>query len=286
MSRKVPLSDFRAVRIVLEPDDFALGGDEPDPPPSDQVSRETWSSITGLPDNVAIRTSDHNGKALAEAYRLWGQWHEALPEPQDAIFTPMLDAADDLQSSIFSALHGYYRTGFSALRNVLEVTTIGACGCLQNNHRYAAWRTGAAEFKFGTACDQLYNEPALGQFNARMRGAGYQSLWDQKQGALPGGYSRRLYRDLCNYAHSRPGFTDGDLWQSNGPIYVGRVFQDWYYAYLQTVSLCCISVLLAWPKGDRSALTGLLTDDPQVLPGCLTDLGVATRDHVVGVRRV
>jgi hypothetical protein len=99
-----------------------------------------------------------------------------------------------------------------------------------------------------------------------MRAAGYQSLWDAKQGPLPGGYARQLYGDLCNYAHSRPGFTDGDLRSSNGPIYVGRVFLEWYYAYLRTVSLCSISTFLARPSGDRSAFADLFTDDPKVLP--------------------
>jgi len=68
MSKKLALTDFRAVRVVLEPEDFALGGDEPDPPPSDLIAAETWSGITVLPDDVAIRTSDHNGLALGEVY--------------------------------------------------------------------------------------------------------------------------------------------------------------------------------------------------------------------------
>ena len=33
MSRPLPTIDFRAIRIVLEPDDFALSSGEPDPPP-------------------------------------------------------------------------------------------------------------------------------------------------------------------------------------------------------------------------------------------------------------
>jgi hypothetical protein len=37
VSKPMPLEDFRAVRIVLEPADFALGDDEPDLPPSDVI---------------------------------------------------------------------------------------------------------------------------------------------------------------------------------------------------------------------------------------------------------
>lgn len=64
MTKELSQSDFRAVRIVLEPEDFALGADEPDPPPSDLIAEKTWHGIMDLPDDVAIRTSDHNGKLL------------------------------------------------------------------------------------------------------------------------------------------------------------------------------------------------------------------------------
>ncbi len=266
MSKQLPLSDFRAVRIVLEPDDFAFGSDEPDPPPSDLILKKTWFGIMNLPDDVAIRTSDHNGKFLGEVYWLWGRWIDATGEAEDALFVPMLDAHDDLQASFFDSLHGYYRIAFSALRNVIELMTIGTCGAITKTTLYKGWRNGSTEFKFGTACDLLSNEALLSTFNDGVRAAGHQSLWDAKQGALLGGYARRLYRDMCNYAHSRPGFTDGDLRRSNGPIYVGSVFWDWYCAYLRVTSLCSILMFLARPNGDRSAFADLFTDDPNIIP--------------------
>jgi hypothetical protein len=42
--------------------------------PTDLVDEETWSGITHLADDVAIRTSDHNGLRLALLYSLWGDW--------------------------------------------------------------------------------------------------------------------------------------------------------------------------------------------------------------------
>ena len=131
MSKLMPLEDFRAVRIVLEPDDFAGGDGEPDPPPSDPVGKDAWLGITGLPDDVAIRTSDHNGKALAEVCSLHSGWLAAIGDDADTLFDPMLDAGDDLQNSVFNALHGYYRAGFLALRSVVELMTIGALGAPQ-----------------------------------------------------------------------------------------------------------------------------------------------------------
>lgn len=268
MSKKMPLSDFRAVRVALEPADFALHSGEPGPPPSDLIMEKVWSGIMDLPDDVAVMTSSHNGKVLGEVYWIWGRWIEATGdgESPDELFAPMLDACDDLQTSTFNALHGYYRAAFSSLRNVLERMTYGAWKILCCDPE---GKVGShVEFKFGESCNQLSREPSLSEFNKRMR-AGGQSLWDTKRGALPGGYVRRWYRDLCNYAHSRAGFTDGNLWESNGPIYVHKAFWDWYCAYLRTVSLCSILMFLARPHGDRRLFADLFTRDPDVIPADL-----------------
>jgi len=37
-----------------------------------------------------------NGEILAEVHSLWGDWIEAIGEPQDTLSVPMLDAADEL----------------------------------------------------------------------------------------------------------------------------------------------------------------------------------------------
>lgn len=226
-----------------------------------------------LPDDVAIRTSDHSGKILGEVNWLCGRWIEVADETEEALFSPMLDAHDDLQSSIFDALHGYYRSAFSAFRNVIEVITIGTCGALTHTPRYKKWQDGLAEFGFGAACDLLSNDDALATFNGTMRSEVNQSLWDAKQAKLPGGYGRRLYREMSNFTHSHSGFTDGDLRSSNGPIYVPSAFWDWYCAYLRTVSLCSILISLARPHGDQSVLVDLFTNDPTVLPVDLLHAG-------------
>lgn len=269
MSKRMPLNDFRAVRVVLESDDFALGSDRPDPPPSDLISQDTWRGIVGLADDVAIRASDHNGRVLGRVYWLWSQWLAAIGEEHDALFGPMLDAADDLQTSIFNALHGHYRAGFSALRNVLELMAIGTSGSfLHSSQAYAAWRSGSSEFSFGKACDHLSQEPMVNAFNTHLRRSGGQSLFDakDKKADRDGGYARQWYTALCGYAHSRPGLTDGDLWRSNGPIYVAKVFRDWCCAYLRTVSICSVLVLLCRPGDDRGQAMKLSTDDDTVVP--------------------
>jgi hypothetical protein len=269
MSKKMPLNDFRAVRVVLEPDDFALSSDDPDPPPTDLISPDAWRGIIVLPDDVAIRASNYNGGALGRVYWLWGQWITAMGDDHDTLFGPMLDAADDLQASIFNALHGYYRARFSTLRNVLELMAIGTSGSFSNRgHAYAAWRNGLAEYSFGKACDHLSQEPLVDAFNTHLRRSGGQSLFDAKdrRTGRDGGYARRWYADLSGYAHSQPGLTDGDLWQSNGPIYVSEVFQNWCRAYLRTLSICSILILMCRRGGSRRQAMKLFTDDEAVVP--------------------
>ncbi|WP_426440980.1 hypothetical protein [Bradyrhizobium genosp. P] len=78
MTKALPLTDFRSVRHILEPQDFALGGDEDDPPPSDQIKPVIWKGMMNLPDDVAVRISDHNGSRLELLYTLWSDWIEAV----------------------------------------------------------------------------------------------------------------------------------------------------------------------------------------------------------------
>ncbi|HTX22058.1 MAG TPA: hypothetical protein VMD27_09425 [Candidatus Aquilonibacter sp.] len=66
MAKPLPNDDFRAVRIALEPSDFALGSEIPDLPPKDLISKETWNHLVGLPDDVAIRTSN---KSLEQLFK-------------------------------------------------------------------------------------------------------------------------------------------------------------------------------------------------------------------------
>ena len=64
MSKHMPLEDFRAVRTVLEEDDYALSSGIPEPPPSDLIPEETWLHLTVLPDEAAVRTSNRHAGSV------------------------------------------------------------------------------------------------------------------------------------------------------------------------------------------------------------------------------
>lgn len=42
----------------------------------------------------------------------------------------------------------------------------------------------------------------------------------------PKGWLKALYEELCVYTHSRSDSSDGEMWSSNGPVYVGAVFRQ------------------------------------------------------------
>lgn len=121
--------DFRIHRVKLPLEAFALA-EGPERPPSDLVDEETWSGITHLPDDVSIRTSDHHGSDLKRAYDAWGDWVSLAlalqyldgPEPRSDAPTVIgsFTVTDELQSSLYSALCGFYRASIGDLRLALE----------------------------------------------------------------------------------------------------------------------------------------------------------------------
>ena len=102
MTKKLSISDFRAVRHRLEPHEFAISEGQ-DAEPTDLIEDEIWAGIMHLPEDVSIRISDHNGTRLKLLYSLWSDWITATgnPDEPDELFNCMLDAADAFRAPIF-----------------------------------------------------------------------------------------------------------------------------------------------------------------------------------------
>jgi hypothetical protein len=235
MSKKLPLSDFRAVRHKLEPHEFAISKGQ-DIAPTDLVDEETWVGITHLPDDVAIRISDHNGIRLELLYSLWSDWITATgdPEKPDELFNCMLDAADAFQCANFLFLHGYYRAAMAELRVALELVVIGAYGNLKpSDPDYVIWKTNGSEFGFT-------------RFRRRMHGTlrADQGKWLLADGEFPD----KTFQQLCNFTHSRPDSSDGALWQSNGPVYNHDAVMLTFFTILSVYAICYLLVRIARPS--------------------------------------
>jgi hypothetical protein len=235
MVRKVPLSDFRAVRHQLEPHDFALN-EGPAPAPTHLIDKETWAGLTHLPDDVAIRTSDHNGHRLALLHRLWGDWIVATGDPlsPDELFSCMLDAGEAFQCTNFLLLHGYYRAAMAELRVALELVMIGAYGNLKpDDPDYIVWKTSGSELGFT-------------RFRRRMHGMlrNEQCKWLVADKEFP----QRIFRDLSNFTHSRPNSSDGELWESNGPVYAQQATMLVFFTAVAVYATCYLLVRIGRPN--------------------------------------
>jgi len=223
MARFLELNDFRSRRRVLDPDDFALGSDVPDPDPTDLIDQETWNEVQTLPSDVSIRTTSYQGGAIRRMTQLKSL---LLPLLEDQTAGPvlgaLLDSYDELDAAIFACVHGYYRQALAGLRSSLEIMTIGASlADARKITEYKAWQAGELELSFGGACNTLMgihvNKLVVSHFRSS-RGNG---VIDQKDPSCnyDGGWIRQLYVLLCKPTHLTPGFANGNYWQSNGPIY-------------------------------------------------------------------
>ncbi|MHB1516332.1 MAG: hypothetical protein ACYCVY_11640 [Acidiferrobacteraceae bacterium] len=203
--------------------------------PTYLIDEETWAGITHLPDDVAIRISDHNGHRLALLYSLWGDWITAIGDPDkpDELFSCMLDAGDTFQCAHFLFLHGYYRAAIAELRVVLERVMIGAYGNLKpNDPDYIVWKTSGSELAFT-------------RFRKRMHGMlrGDQCKWLVADEAFPD----KTFRELCNFTHSRPKSSDGALWESNGPVYAHEAVMLTFFTTVSVYAICYLLIRIARP---------------------------------------
>jgi hypothetical protein len=220
MARRARSRDFRSLRTLL-PDEVFLLATRKRAGPTDLVSQEVWHGLMHLPDDVALTTSNHHGGQLAALYALWGDWFDAMGDEQDELFAGMLDAADCLQASAFDALHGYYRSAVTNLRGTIELVVIGALGNIApNDEHYRRWR----KRKLGS----LPFASCARKLRGLTKGTVPASIFK------PGGWMEALYDELCAYAHSRPDASDGEMWRSNGPIYVASAFNKVFTLQVST----------------------------------------------------
>jgi hypothetical protein len=194
MAKPLPHDDFRAARIVLEPTDFLVGSEIAEPPPRDLVSKETWQALVGLPDDVAIRTSNDYGGILKGASKFQSELvcvsiamqelvKEAGREPAESPASYVLcNATDELAASIYNALTGYYGVSFSALRNVVENLTIGLYLELSNDvSTFESWLAGNDDLGFGWAADKASGNKTVREFETHLTARVADNFFRQKQ---------------------------------------------------------------------------------------------------------
>jgi hypothetical protein len=255
--KALPDSDFRSRRLVLEPEDFALGPEEPDNPPSDLIDEETWRSMTSLQDDVSVRTSNQYGSVLKEMWGFWREWNcvvGALQElaasvEESPLCAAACDASDEFQASISNALVGFYRVAFSCLRNALENMSIGLELELSSDSvRFSSWQSGDIELSLGWAADVLPSHSVVSSIENHCKKVCADNFFRQRSPIDNGGAVRRLFKKLSKFTHGTPGFTDADMRNSNGPIFVPESFQSWRSLFKTTFALALFEAKLGQPK--------------------------------------
>jgi hypothetical protein len=233
MARTTRVGDFRATRVLL-PDEVFAFSTGPTPDPTDLVSASVWHDLMGLPDDVAIRTSDHHGLQLADLDLLYGDWLKALGEVRDELLTCMLNAEACFQASTFDMLHGYYRSALSDLRTAMELVAIGTLGNLKpadlDYHRWQRQNIGSLPLSSSIKKLRRATEPSVAELVFK-----------------PNGWMDKFYQELCAYAHCRPDASDGEMWASNGPVYDTRAFNKVFKLQLSTYGACYVLVKIGRP---------------------------------------
>jgi hypothetical protein len=220
----------------LKPEDFALGGNRPEPPPSDRIRKEVWTTVMALPDDVAVRTTNHHGSALARLNAMRWAFLDVLDDPLDRFSEVLIDVGDEFEAALVSSVQGYYRQGASSLRTAAELAIIGAaCNVSVTWADFDEWRRGNSEIGFGRSADRLLGHAGV---SPALRTA----LFAPRNPPNPGGWSRRLYKQLSNYAHSRPQFANADIWKSSGPIYIPQAFLDFESMFIETFAFSMLLV--------------------------------------------
>ena len=81
----------------------------------------------------------------------------------------------------------------------------------------------------------------------------------------PSGWLEALYEALCAYTHSRPDLSDGEMWRSNGPIYVGAVFNRVFKLQVSTYAACHVLTKVGRPRFALPGGSEFLFETPELL---------------------
>jgi hypothetical protein len=159
------------------------------------------------------------------------------------------DVGDEFQASISNALVGFYRVAFSCLRNALENMSIGLELELSSDSvRFNSWQSGDIELNLGWAADVLPSHSVVFSIENHCKKVCADNFFRQRSPTDNGGVVRRLFKKLSKFTHGTPGFSDAEMRNSNGPIFVPESFQSWRSLFSTTYALVPFEAKLGRPK--------------------------------------
>jgi hypothetical protein len=214
--KSLPPTDHRAIRKHLVNDDFALS-EGSEFVPAGNIDPDVWSGIMGLPDDVAIRTTDLRTEEIEHAHAIAVSWldvHYTLPE--GPLQTQVYSVFEAFHASLFNAVTGWYRTAGLALRAGVDDLLLGLHFQIKKPHvsKFYGIITGAE------------SSPKFGDMRAALHKATKDPIF-----SYPGGQFGAIYDTLSIYTHR---ISNAEIWRSNGPIYVPEGFNRWFSEYTTT----------------------------------------------------
>ncbi len=243
--KRISLATYREKRAYLADHCFlTVPGGGKKPKSKDILGKKEWANLMTLPTDVLLRTTDYLGPMVDDMLTQSYAWLRSLrddPTSMPFMFEAALDTHDEFNAAPFMAAHGWYRQATAALRNALEAMTHAARYAVRNDTAgHTSWRAGGQQPKFGNSVDIIGAAAPVAPIEAALGGSGL-------FGSRPNGVMRDLYADVCRYAHSAPGFTNAEIWSSNGPVFVGHGFTQFWLDYCDTLMACYVLLKLGYP---------------------------------------
>jgi hypothetical protein len=223
-------SDHRALRVYLTADDYGLPEGE-EYVPKGTISKDVWRSLTSLPDNAALHTTDSYSAAVETAHAIAYAWldiHDCVPEGSP-IRTQCLAVQQGFEGSLFNAIHGWYRVAGITLRSAFEDMLIG----MHYQRQKVRWP------EFEQVVTGKMRSPNRRATNTELLKYISSDLLDQ---------ANALYQDeLSVYVHRT---SEGELWESNGPIFRQEALEVWIGQFDRTFCLLCEMIDSVVPGAD------------------------------------
>jgi len=243
-TRAIEIGTFRERRAYLADHCFASVGGSSSEGPADLIEQTPWEHLMDLATDVVLRTTDDLGLQIRDMQQQARDWLAALPpDPEKAPFAydPYLDAHDEFEAVIFIAAHGWYRQGAACLRNALEGMVHATRYSLRGDAaRYQNWRSAQGPPpKLGNSVELIQAAPTCAAIEAQL---GNQGLFGST------GVLRALYSEVSGSTHSQSGYTNADIWRSNGPVFIPRAFTQLWSLFIDVILVCWILIKIMEPS--------------------------------------
>ena len=251
MAKVIAAKDFRTERSLMPDEAFLLVSGKRRGP-TDPIANDVWNGIMHLPDDVALTTSSHHGSQLATLYSLGAtgtrQSATSKTRSSPACWMPVIAfrpvrlircMASTVRPRRISAARS--KSSLSAPLAISPRRTRIIC---------------AGQNRTSEACR---SRAACGSCAARLRRRSGLPLSSRTAGP------RLSMRELRAYAHARPDASDGEMWESNGPIYVSAAFSHIFEMQVSTFAASYVFSKIARPGFTLPKQSEFLFKTPSLL---------------------